>query len=80
MSGVNVLAVMDRAILKLPSLNTELLESLDEARSAVSELAVTQRETLRMLEAAHRDMGLWTDDNPCIVRARAALAPFEEQP
>lgn len=51
----------------------------EAAHAAVAELVETQRTTLRMLEAAHRGMGMWTDDNPRIVRARAALLPFQSE-
>jgi hypothetical protein len=44
------------------------------AHAAVAELIETQRETLRMLEAAHRQLGMWTGDNKRILRAKAALA------
>jgi len=33
--------------------------------------------TLRMLEAAHRQLGMWTADNPRIQAARAAIAKAE---
>ncbi len=53
--------------------NLEVSE-LIVTRAAVAELIETQRETLRMLEAAHRQLGMWTDDNPRIQRAKSALA------
>lgn len=31
-------------------------------------------ELLRMVEAAHRSLGMWTDTNPRIVKARTALS------
>lgn len=31
-------------------------------------------ESTRMLEAAHRDLGMWSDTNPRIMRHRAAIA------
>ena len=60
----------------------ELLGDSLEVSAAFRELVETQRETLRMLEAAHRQLGMWTDDNKRIQRARTALAnfaPTEEQ-
>ena len=35
-------------------------------------------DTLRMLEAAHRQLGMWSKDNPRIVKARAALEATKE--
>lgn len=52
----------------------------DEAAiAAVVDLIATQRETLRMLEAAYRQLGMWTDDNRRIQRAKAALANMGTQ-
>jgi len=81
MSGQgNVAAMTDRAPVDVQTVLAEYIrkhdmpEDLVMAALAVAELVVTQRETLRMLEAAHRQLGMWTDDNKRIQRARAALA------
>jgi hypothetical protein len=42
-----------------------------ETRSEISEAL---KDTLRMLEAAYRQLGMWSKDNPRIMKARAALA------
>lgn len=68
------LVVIEAAALGLNASGRETSSmALHDAHAAVKELAETQRVTLRMLEAAHRGMGMWTGDNPRIVRARAAL-------
>ena len=69
-----VLAVMDGYVGKVEEEWYETATDLREARATVAELIETQSETLRMLEAAHRTLGMWTDENPRILRARAALA------
>lgn len=48
----------------------------DNARvfAAAPDLLAALRESTRMLEAAYRDLGRWTDDNPRIVKHRAAIA------
>jgi hypothetical protein len=51
----------------------ELLIQSIEVSQVVRELVATQRETLKMLEAAHRQLGMWTGDNKRIQRAVAVL-------
>ncbi len=51
-----------------------LAVSDDALAAAIAELIETQRETLRMLEAAHRQLGMCSTDNPRILRARRAIA------
>jgi hypothetical protein len=52
----------------------ELLGKSIAVSDAFGELVATQQETLRMLEAAYRQLGMWTDDNKRIQRALNALA------
>lgn len=43
------------------------------------ELVEALKDMLRMAEAAQRQLGMWTKDNPRIVKARAAIAKAEGQ-
>jgi len=52
----------------------ELLGKSIAVSFAIRELAATQKDTLRMLEAAHRQLGMRPDDNERIQRAKLALA------
>jgi len=70
----NPIAVLDAVIADMrASGDTGHVENLLQARADFYELAETQRETLRMLEAAYRQLGMWTGDNKRINRAKAAL-------
>ena len=77
----NPIAVLDAVIADMrASGDTGHVENLLQARADFVELAETQRETLRMLEAAHRQLGMWTDSNKRIQRAKAALARIGSTP
>lgn len=52
----------------------ELLGESIAVSFAFRELAATQKDTLRMLESAHRQLGMRPDDNKRIQRAKLALA------
>lgn len=43
-------------------------------RAQRDELLEELKSVLRMLEAAQRSLGMWTDKNPRIAQARAAIA------
>ena len=62
-------------------------EALDKVQQALTDLAKANclivaapdlldslQVTLRMLEAAHRQLGMWTKDNPRIAAAHTAIA------
>ena len=51
----------------------ELAGELEDAMEDVFELLDTQQETLKMLEAAHRQLGMFTGDNKRIKRAKFAI-------
>jgi hypothetical protein len=74
-----ITAEIERLNARVAELNTsyahifrenELLRAQHEALMALPDAL---RNTLRMLEAAHRQLGMYTKDNPRIVKARAAL-------
>ena len=44
---------------------------------AHDDLVAALNDTLKMLEAAHRQLGMYSADNPRIVKARTALAKAE---
>lgn len=72
MTTWNALDVLAVAADNAPS--PALAESIRGTRQAVMHLMETQADTLRMLEAAHRALGMWVADNQRIARARMALA------
>ncbi|MGH7243648.1 MAG: hypothetical protein ACREJD_09550 [Phycisphaerales bacterium] len=54
--------------------NARMFAAAPAVRIERDALRSSLQEVLRMVEAAHRDLGRWTDDNPRVVKARAALA------
>lgn len=73
---MNVLDIMQKSVAALSTQlcgEGELAGDLENAMKDVFELLDTQQETLRMLEAAHRQLGMWVDDNKRIKRARFAI-------
>lgn len=72
---VDVLALIDEAVCALQrDGNDQEATDLLSVSAAVAELIETQRDTLRMLEAANRQLGMYTHRNKRIQRARDALA------
>lgn len=43
-------------------------------REAEARLRESCADLIKMVEAAHRQLGMWTDKNPRILKARAAIA------
>lgn len=73
--GLSVLTMIQRAANTCHAHGlTASADNLVEAHTAVDELIATQRDTLKMLEAAHRQLGMWTGDNKRIERAKKAIA------
>lgn len=60
-------------MLDAAAMGTVTIADLRASADAVIELAATQRDTLRMLEAAQRQLGMYSADNPRVKRAIAAL-------
>lgn len=60
--------------------NLKLDAAVKRSYQAIAELVATQRDTLRMLEAAHREIGMWDGENKRVLRAKAALAFFPRVP
>jgi len=60
-------------VLDAAGMGTVTIADLRASADAVTELAATQRDTLRMLEAAHRQLGMYSADNPRVKRAIAAI-------
>ena len=54
-------------------MNNETKEANARLMSAAPDLLLSLVETTRMLEAAHRQIGMYSVDNPRIVAARAAI-------
>jgi hypothetical protein len=52
----------------------EMAEPNARLIAAAPDLLEACRDLLKMVEAAHRQLGMWTGDNPRILTARAAIA------
>ena len=54
----------------------EAIPTASAARMIVAapDLRESCAELIKMVEAAHRQLGMWTDKNPRILKARAAMA------